>query len=177
MTRKEHKLKENNINGTCHSEGSWWLNAKHNSMHHCRRCVEGRFNWWCLCLKWTRHEKVPCKNTSKHTKFKGNGYYVTGTLSHGESHVPSETTRVMNKFNSWFQNWMVCGKSEHRSVVFLKGQNIVLTDTEHSVKEDLTTVMQHKAGSVGGNVQWFPCVFTTYTHRSNIKVMSKLVFT
>ena len=31
---------------------------------------------------------------------KRNGYNVTGALSHGESHVASETTRVMNKFNS-----------------------------------------------------------------------------
>ena len=33
-------------------------------------------------------------------KIKRNGYNVTGTLLHGESHVASETTRIINIFDS-----------------------------------------------------------------------------
>ena len=37
-------------------------------------------------------------------EIKRNSCKVTGTLPHGGSHVVSETTRILYKFNSWFQN-------------------------------------------------------------------------
>ena len=45
-------------------------------------------------------KRFHCKKHVQAYKIKRNGYNVTGMLLHGESHVASETTRVMNKFNS-----------------------------------------------------------------------------
>ena len=57
----------------------------------------------------------------------------------------------------------------------MKRQNVVMNDTGHGVKEDPTTV-SIKLAAYEVMFSGF-CVFTTQTHRGNIKVMSKLVFT
>ena len=103
---------------------------------------------------------------------------MTGTLSHEGSHVANETTRVVNKSNGWSKNWMVSLKFHWNGDRHIEEVSIgdFLERSKHHSDWYWTRCRkgshdgQHKAGSLGGNGQWFQCLHYTLEYSSFTKL-------